>query len=81
MLKITYLGRTTFALEANETTLLLNPGIWEGEPVAPGDFQARVVIATNHADDAIGMVPWKQDDLGEGVRDGREALALAYTGA
>ena len=54
MLKITYLGRTTFALEANETTLLLNPGIWEGEPVAPGDFQARVVIATNHADDAIG---------------------------
>jgi L-ascorbate metabolism protein UlaG (beta-lactamase superfamily) len=54
LLKITYLGRTTFALESNEMTLLLNPGIWEGEPVAPGDFQARVVIATNHADDAIG---------------------------
>lgn len=54
MLKITYLGRTTFALEAEETTLLLNPGIWDGEPVVPDDFQARAVIATNHADDAIG---------------------------
>lgn len=54
MLKITYLGRTSFALEAEDTILLLNPGIWEGEAVVPDDFQARVVIATNHADDAIG---------------------------
>ncbi len=54
MLKITYFGHTAFALEAKETTVLLNPGILEGEPLVPDDFQARIVIATNHVDDAIG---------------------------
>jgi len=54
LLKITYFGHTAFALEAKETTVLLNPGILEGEPLVPDDFQARIVIATNHVDDAIG---------------------------
>ena len=54
LLKIEYLGKTSFALEYNETTVLLNPGIWDGEPVVPDDFSARVVIATNQSDDAVG---------------------------
>ena len=54
MLNITYFGHTSFALEAKGTTVLLNPGIWDGNPVVPDDFEARIVIATNHADDAIG---------------------------
>lgn len=54
MLKITYYGRTSFALESGDTTLLLNPGIWDGKTIVPDDFQARVIIATNHADDAVG---------------------------
>lgn len=54
MLNITYFGHTSFALEAKGTTILLNPGIWDGNPVVPDDFEARIVIATNHVDDAIG---------------------------
>ncbi|MFW9809579.1 MAG: MBL fold metallo-hydrolase [Candidatus Thorarchaeota archaeon] len=54
MLKITYFGKTSFALEINETVVLLNPGIWDGEKVVPDDFMARVVISTNRGDDAVG---------------------------
>ena len=54
MLNITYFGHTAFALEAKGTTVLLNPGILESGPLVPDDFQARIVIATNHVDDAIG---------------------------
>ncbi|MGY5870665.1 MAG: MBL fold metallo-hydrolase [Candidatus Thorarchaeota archaeon] len=54
MLNITYFGHTAFALEAKGTTILLNPGIIEDKPLVPDDFQARIVIATNHVDDAIG---------------------------
>ena len=54
MLNITYFGHTSFALEAKGTTVLLNPGIWDGNPVVPDDFEARIVIATNHVDDALG---------------------------
>ena len=54
MLNITYFGHTSFALEAKGTTILLNPGIWDGTPVVPDDFEARIVIATNHAEDALG---------------------------
>jgi len=41
-------------MEAKGTTILLNPGIWDGNPVVPDDFEARIVIATNHVDDALG---------------------------
>lgn len=54
LLKIVYFGKTSFALEHKETTVLLNPGIWNGELVVPNDFSARVVIATNQSDDAVG---------------------------
>jgi len=54
LLKITYFGKTSFALEYNEMTVLLNPGIWEGESVVPDDFRASVVIVTNQLDDAVG---------------------------
>lgn len=54
MLNITYFGHTSFAMEAKGTTILLNPGIWDGNPVVPDDFEARIVIATNHVDDALG---------------------------
>ncbi len=54
MLNITYFGKTSFALEANGTVVLLNPGIWDESPIVPDDFEARIVIATNHHDDAIG---------------------------
>jgi L-ascorbate metabolism protein UlaG (beta-lactamase superfamily) len=54
LLKITYFGKTSFALQSNETTVLLNPGIWEGKEVVPNDFSARIVIATNQSDEAVG---------------------------
>jgi L-ascorbate metabolism protein UlaG (beta-lactamase superfamily) len=54
LLNITYFGHTSFALEAKGTTVLLNPGIWDGTPMVPDDFEARIVIATNHQDDALG---------------------------
>ncbi|MFW9833610.1 MAG: MBL fold metallo-hydrolase [Candidatus Thorarchaeota archaeon] len=54
MLKITYFGKTSFALESNETSVLLNPGIWDGKEVVPNDFSARIVIATNQSDEAVG---------------------------
>ncbi len=54
LLKIAYFGKTSFALEFNETVILLNPGIWDGEKIVPDDFMARVVISTNRADDAVG---------------------------
>ncbi len=54
LLNITYYGHTTFALESKGTVLLLNPGIWDEKSLVPDDFDARVVIATNQVDDAIG---------------------------
>jgi len=54
LLKIVYFGKTSFALVYDETTVLLNPGIWDGERVVPDDFSARIVIATNQSDDAVG---------------------------
>ena len=54
MLKIIYFGKTSFALEYNETVVLLNPGIWDGKEVVPNDFNARVIVATNKSDDAVG---------------------------
>ena len=54
MLKIAYFGKTSFALETKETTVLLNPGTWDGESVVPDDFDCRVIIVTNHEDDALG---------------------------
>jgi len=54
LLSITYFGHTSFALESKGTVVLLNPGIWENKPVVPDDFSARIVIATNRKDDAIG---------------------------
>jgi len=50
-----YFGKTSFALESTETTVLLNPGIWDGESVVPDNFKARVVIATNQSVDAVGI--------------------------
>ena len=54
LLKMTYMGHTTFQLETEEVSLLINPGIWDGEPVVPVDHDARIIVATNHADDALG---------------------------
>ncbi len=54
MLRIRYFGHSTFALESAETSLLLNPGIWDGEPVVPDDFDVRVIALTHHMDDAVG---------------------------
>ena len=54
MLKLTYFGHTTFILESKDITLLLNPGIWNGEPVVPEDVDVRIIVATNHDDDSMG---------------------------
>ncbi|MFW9807093.1 MAG: MBL fold metallo-hydrolase [Candidatus Thorarchaeota archaeon] len=54
MLKIVYFGKTSFALEHNETIVLLNPGIWDGKEVVPNDYSARIIVATNKSDDAVG---------------------------
>ncbi|MFW9908992.1 MAG: MBL fold metallo-hydrolase [Candidatus Thorarchaeota archaeon] len=51
---MTYYGQTTFRLEVGENSVLLNPGIMNGEPLVPSDHDVRVIIATNHADDALG---------------------------
>jgi L-ascorbate metabolism protein UlaG (beta-lactamase superfamily) len=54
LLKIVYFGKTSFVLEYNEMKVLLNPGIWGRKKVVPNDFSARIVIATNQSDDAVG---------------------------
>ncbi|MGY5874633.1 MAG: MBL fold metallo-hydrolase [Candidatus Thorarchaeota archaeon] len=54
MLKITYFGRTTFALESKDTSVLINPGIWDGETVVPDDYDVRVIVTTHHMNDAVG---------------------------
>ncbi len=54
MLRISYLGQTTFRLDSGENSLLLNPGIWEGEPLVPDDHDIRLIAVTNHDDDALG---------------------------
>ena len=54
MLKLTYFGHTTFVLESKDITLLLNPGIWNGEPVVPEDIDVRIIVATNRDDDSVG---------------------------
>jgi L-ascorbate metabolism protein UlaG (beta-lactamase superfamily) len=35
-------------------SVLINPGIIEEKPLIPNDFTAGVIVATNHADDALG---------------------------
>ena len=52
LLKMTYIGHTTFRLETENVSLLINPGIWDGVPVVPADYDVRVIVATNHAEDA-----------------------------
>lgn len=54
LLKMTYIGHTTFRLETENVSLLINPGIWDGVPVVPADYDVRVIVATNHAEDALG---------------------------
>lgn len=54
MLKITYFGRTSFRLDSKDTSVLLNPGIWDGKPTVPEDCDVKIVVATNHFDDALG---------------------------
>jgi L-ascorbate metabolism protein UlaG (beta-lactamase superfamily) len=54
LLKMTYYGQSTFRLEAGDVSLLINPGIWNNEPIIPNDHDVRVIVATNHADDALG---------------------------
>jgi len=54
LLKMTYMGHTTFRLETNEVSLLINPGIWDGLPVVPPNYDVRVIVATNHAIDSLG---------------------------
>ncbi len=34
--------------------MLLNPGIWDGKPAVPEDSDVKIVVATNHFDDAMG---------------------------
>ncbi|MFW9798836.1 MAG: MBL fold metallo-hydrolase [Candidatus Thorarchaeota archaeon] len=54
LLRIKYFGKTSFALESKDTSVLLNPGVWNDEPMVPEDFDCRVIIVTNHEDDALG---------------------------
>lgn len=54
MLRISYLGQTTFRIDSGENSLLLNPGIWEDEPIVPDDYDVRLIAVTNHAEDALG---------------------------
>jgi L-ascorbate metabolism protein UlaG (beta-lactamase superfamily) len=54
VLRITYLGKTSFKLESEEMSVLLNPGIWREEAVTPPDTETKVIIATNEATDALG---------------------------
>ncbi len=54
MLKITYYGHSTFRFESEETSLLLNPGVWDGEPLIASDHDVRMIAVTNHCDDALG---------------------------
>ncbi|MFX0107314.1 MAG: MBL fold metallo-hydrolase [Candidatus Hodarchaeota archaeon] len=54
LLRITYFGKTAFGLESKDTIVLLNPGIWDGEPVVPDDFDCRVIAVTNQEEDALG---------------------------
>lgn len=41
-------------LITEETSLLLNPGIWDGEAVVPDDLDVRVIAITNQLDKAVG---------------------------
>jgi len=54
LLKITYFGQTSFRLESKETSVLLNPGTWDGKPVVPESHDVRIIVATNQMDDALG---------------------------
>jgi len=54
LLNITYFGHMSFLLESEETSVLLNPGIWDGSPTVPDDVEVRVIIITNRMDDAVG---------------------------
>ncbi len=54
LLRIKYFGKTSFMLSTEETSLLLNPGIWDGEAVVPDDLDVRIIAVTNHLDDAVG---------------------------
>jgi hypothetical protein len=35
-------------------SVLINPGIIEEKPLVPDDFNVRIIVATNYADDALG---------------------------
>ncbi len=56
MLRVKYLGHTSFLLESKETSVLLNPGIWNGTPQVPENLNldVRIIVATSHMDDALG---------------------------
>ena len=54
LLKITYYGHTTYRFESEETSLLLNPGLLNGENIIPSDYDVRIIAVTNHCDDALG---------------------------
>ncbi|NWF95097.1 MAG: MBL fold metallo-hydrolase [Candidatus Thorarchaeota archaeon] len=54
MLKITHYGHTSFVLESKETSVLLNPGIWDGTKTVPDNLDVRLIMATSHLDDALG---------------------------
>ena len=54
MLKIKFLGKTTFAIESSDMSLLLNPGTWRGKSVVPDTFEVRVIVTTHKLDDAVG---------------------------
>ncbi len=54
MLRVRYLGRTSFLLESKDTSVILNPGIWNGTPQVPDNLDVRVIVATSQMDDALG---------------------------
>ena len=54
MLKIRYYGHSAFVLKSEEMSVLINPGIIDENPLIPDDINIRLVVATNHADDALG---------------------------
>ena len=54
MLKIQYYGHSTFVIKSDDTSVLINPGIIEEKPIVPDDINVRIIVATNHADDALG---------------------------
>jgi L-ascorbate metabolism protein UlaG (beta-lactamase superfamily) len=54
LLKIRYHGDAAFVLKSDEMSVLINPGVIEERPLVPDDIKVRLIVATNHADDALG---------------------------